>query len=1275
MTVSSFDGTGIQVYLYDKINPSTLKSILYNRIEPKFLEEVNDVGGGSFILTKDDALLVSGGISYLDLVKFKVNDKFIGGFFITSIKEVVVGEGEFASKAIQYSGSGLKSIFNRAILYPLAETTLSSSQRFFNFAVKKDAWYADSDWKLVQNHDFSGSGTTFVKGNMNRWDSQKTLGVIIVASPIFPGASSTESADSPDSNVDFSKKRGWFSEGYQTYTYTQSGALYPWWWDEKGWHEHPFFNASYDAMPSTLTEIKVAGGSVTLRKLPISFKLAESGIVVAVYGYKDLDGIWRNTPPIVVPSAFSDDIPEGNALVGYPWIDYKYQAVTNGPIISNQKHYSAFTLSAPEPAPDGWSDANNWPNNPPDWPDYQWVKWMWDRDTRVTAAPEGTVYFRNEFELIDDGVPEPRKLSLFIAADDAFIAYLDGQPILESVESNSYTKTYNTDISVNNGVHVLAVKAHVWNDTGVVPDSTKAGVICVLVEQGPWLSVAPKVIVSTGDINWYCSPYPTSPPGWTVGNLLLALLREAEFRGVALFNYLTPQFTEDRDSAGNLWDRQEWSFNIGSKYSDIIQKLEESGPDIYVSSDLQLYAYNKRGSDFSQGSQTIALQVADEVTGLSQDGVFDEMANSLLVISSEGWFEHIGTSTTSLSKYGRIEGYVSVDSSVENSVSVADNALDTSSHPKEQYVLSFIPNKSIPWVNFNVGDTVLAPTIDDPIVLSGRRVSALAVSENQENPNVVDYAVEFGEILKTKEEKFEKWLKATGEGTLGGSIASAQPFTKNLVRSPFLYSVTAVGGGTGEGEGEEEPPPGGFDENDLTSGVPGSGQGLGSSGPDQAATSEFTVPSYTKFVFGDVVVGTSSDPSSYGVLAHPSSSSYITDNTVTGNTSKVKWVGGFTEPVNIGTREVSTIKINILTLQEGSLYNSIIRITNGNPDPHTSPSLNEGSNTGVAIFTKAGGSNFTESEINNMLCSIEISESDATPADTKLFYVTRELTYVGAGTGGGGGETPPPVVLPPAVPNGSYYVQPLIWWTSDTESDAQNWPNNIIVSQNEFSFNVEENLKFAQRWLWDNCDGYTFDFQPPTLKVWGISVQEIRTSPDYVNEKFIAKLLNAHAALEPSYVFPLSSNVLNYIMTPIQNMLDFYPTNVGRAMSGNQIGLSSTLRHFVGIQWNWRPSLFAGMTLGLPYTQPYLMDQRSAGWGLHSLIHELCHIFGFETVDPPDPNQTAATFLPHKTSVDPNYYLMGPNVVPIVYIVPLDAEEKRRLKLSPWLTYRSTPPT
>lgn len=141
--------TSIEVEIYSYSAPLVMMERLHLRISPKTLDEMKDNGGGSFEILKSDPKVRAQPalLDYRNIVKFRLNDKIIGGFIIQNKDTVYVDEKEKLGERYKVSGEGLKCWFEDADVYPYnGLKPLSASDRNFSFASERGSWYKASDW-------------------------------------------------------------------------------------------------------------------------------------------------------------------------------------------------------------------------------------------------------------------------------------------------------------------------------------------------------------------------------------------------------------------------------------------------------------------------------------------------------------------------------------------------------------------------------------------------------------------------------------------------------------------------------------------------------------------------------------------------------------------------------------------------------------------------------------------------------------------------------------------------------------------------------------------------------------------------------------------------------------------------------------------------------------------------------------------------------------------------------------------------------------------------
>lgn len=429
------------------------------------------------------------------------------------------------------------------------------------------------------------------------------------------------------------------------------------------------------------------------------------------------------------------------------------------------------------------SPGNYWSTAPANWPDAPNAWWIGDR-TGPYQMPMGTSYYRHEFTTVDSA---PTQYSFFFTIDDQADVYVDGELLLTTAEHQHY-ETVRLDLTLSAGNHVIALKGTNSAVTGG-PTAILGALFRVGDASAP---TSAQLISTTGNSTWKIMPYPAEEPGWTPGDIVLTLINEAKARGVRFFNNITPTFTVTQDSAGQAWTKAPASFDVGSTYETVFESLEELACDFYLDPDtLQLHAYRKRGVDRSLagGSDNpVILSIGKNLIEADETGQAN-IANSLLVRTSDGWVLRNPDTATSSSLYGTVEGQMTTDLSEKSSVSLTQELFRQKALPETSATFVLIPFPgATPFVDFNVGDYVSAPgTVRG--ILESRRVMSISITENPANGQII-YAVEFDTIFQDRQSELEKVVsRATGSGTVGGSAVSnstGRPDTVIKVPTPTV---------------------------------------------------------------------------------------------------------------------------------------------------------------------------------------------------------------------------------------------------------------------------------------------------------------------------------------------------------------------------------------------------------------------------------------------------------------------------------------------------------
>lgn len=251
--------------------------------------------------------------------------------------------------------------------------------------------------------------------------------------------------------------------------------------------------------------------------------------------------------------------------------------------------------------PLGWPDGDAW--------------WIWSSsptgDGQILPpgvdAPDdppvheaGVSYFRNGFTVAADDT----ELAIYLAADDAFEAWVDGVPIGSNQNLNGWKEPFRADVKLDAGQHVIAVRVENFERE---PTTNTAGFICAIYTLDAQGKDA-GLLLRTGHADWEVQHLPTRPPGFTVGQVIRLLLEEAQADG--FLTRWTLDFDDATDSDGNPWPTsQQFSFPAGvGLFSGALLQLAETHIDFTFDTDsLTLRAWKYGTAGVSAASATADL--------------------------------------------------------------------------------------------------------------------------------------------------------------------------------------------------------------------------------------------------------------------------------------------------------------------------------------------------------------------------------------------------------------------------------------------------------------------------------------------------------------------------------------------------------------------------------------------------------------------------------------------------------------------------------------------
>lgn len=392
--------------------------------------------------------------------------------------------------------------------------------------------------------------------------------------------------------------------------------------------------------------------------------------------------------------------------------------------------------------------------HPSGWPDAA-AQWIWWQNPQTSDTPR-TVYIRKVVT-----TSTKKKYTFFVTADNKYEFYVDGQQVATGSDWKGFQEV---TLVLEAGDHVFAARVENGDGAGA---NNPAGFMMTVKETD---TVIPTYLSRT-DGTWYARREELSPlPGWNAGQVMTKLLAEATARGVTTAGAITKTWTSANDSAGVPWPNVvDRSFEIGTDLLYVLQQLSETSCDWRMLHDQSLKMQVQIGVDRTTGSAPVILQPAKNVLDLDYEGDGSGIRTTLLVHNDLALTET--SDAPAVAAEGRREGYLQIpDSQSDNTTNqVVQFALTQRKQAAESVTVEVRSTAGAkPFVDWTLGDWVLAP--NDAGVMTKYRVRAITVGE--QNGKIV-YVPELSTVLEDAEARFNRWLKSIGNGTLGGTVASA----------------------------------------------------------------------------------------------------------------------------------------------------------------------------------------------------------------------------------------------------------------------------------------------------------------------------------------------------------------------------------------------------------------------------------------------------------------------------------------------------------------------
>ncbi len=274
------------------------------------------------------------------------------------------------------------------------------------------------------------------------------------------------------------------------------------------------------------------------------------------------------------------------------------------------------------------------------------------------------------------------------------------------------------------------------------------------------------------------------------GLIIRELIAEAQARGTALRG-VTTDFTDTDDSnAAPFTTLLTLDEDIGGDLLRVALRHTEMAADVWMTADLVLHYANTRGIDRTLqlvNTGPVKLHLGHNIAELS-NAELGRITNTILIKTPAGFLERVDLA--SLGTYNRREGFLSLGNISDGATidKTTDALFAKVADPKASSTLEIIDVVgSVPLVDFEVGDFILAPDVTG--AFTKQRVRAMAVSETE--AGTVRYVPQLSTVEEELEASLNRWLAAMAKGTLGGEASKvAEP---NALDTQGTTSVVDAG--------------------------------------------------------------------------------------------------------------------------------------------------------------------------------------------------------------------------------------------------------------------------------------------------------------------------------------------------------------------------------------------------------------------------------------------------------------------------------------------------
>lgn len=411
------------------------------------------------------------------------------------------------------------------------------------------------------------------------------------------------------------------------------------------------------------------------------------------------------------------------------------------------------------------------------------ASWIWFEAPSGGNHPVGDVcLFRRTFTT---GASSPFAVKIIYAALDDVEVYLDGVLINKTDparETDVGQWAREAVVEINGSLpHTLAFKVQHLK-TGM------AGLTYTVYEHNT------DTVLARSGTSTKVYDATAGEPGLTPGYIMNRLLSEGADRDWAHQNFASSFNATDCSRPDEAWPTITGSFEmrVGDSALDILNQLAEGwvewtvepGTSTYVGKLLAMW--NAKDVDAPGGpapgkgtASGVTFAQGVNCTRFHRRRRIPEF-NHVLIEWGDGQLD--GGISASEGTYGRLESFLSL-SNVRNGPSAIRTAVATLtplSQVAESVVVEIQPEDTddTPYLSFGLGDTV---TVSAGALISDYRV--VAISAQEDDDGNIAWFPELATATEIYQQKQQRWLRRTANGTLDGVSRSATPSSQHITSS------------------------------------------------------------------------------------------------------------------------------------------------------------------------------------------------------------------------------------------------------------------------------------------------------------------------------------------------------------------------------------------------------------------------------------------------------------------------------------------------------------